>query len=151
MLHEFTVAPRRPGTLGLFMDLCDWKGCLVVDVELCGFSVCNVCIQNVSLFCKSIMSTVGYWDFFGVIFAWLMICPGRLICLVTASSLLLLMLNLCVLHRLRSVCDVSHLFLKTLSISPSHVSFFYPRFHIRIRCKSNNLFSISEFLFLYRY
>ena len=153
MLYESRVAPRGPGKFGLFMYLCDWKGCLVVDVEPCGSSVCNVCIQDFSLFCRPIMSAVGNWVFFGVIFAWLMMCPGRLLCLVTASSLLLLMLNLCVLQRLRSVCDASHLFIKDpfhLAFS-SHVSFFYQRFHIRIRCKSKNLFSISEFFFLYRY
>ena len=46
------------------MHLCDWKGCLVVDVEPCGSSVCNVCIQNVSLFSRPIMSAVGTWGFF---------------------------------------------------------------------------------------
>ena len=52
------------------------------------------------------MSAVSNW-FIGVIFSWLMLCPRRLKCLATASSLSLLMLNLCVLNRLRSVCDVS--------------------------------------------
>ena len=86
----------------------------------CGSSVCNVGIKNVSLFCRPVMFAVSNWSI-GVIFVWLMLCPGRLKCLATVSPLSLLMLNLCALNCLRGVRDVSSTY---CLLHRLHVSFY---------------------------